>query len=100
MIFLKKKEWDIINAILKKYPYSFYLFRSRAKGTQRPLSDIDLGYRDIPSRTIAIIEGEFEESDLPFKVDLVDLNHCSPEFLQHIQKDLILLKENALINHE
>jgi len=91
MIFLSPKEQEIVKNILAKYPYNFFVFGSRVKGTHRQFSDLDLGYRAIPERIIALIEGDFEESDLPIKVDFVNLDRCSPEFLKYIEKDLIPL---------
>jgi predicted nucleotidyltransferase len=42
MIFLEKKHFEIIKNILDNYPYDFYVFGSRVKGTHRKLSDLDL----------------------------------------------------------
>lgn len=88
MIFLSPKEYEIVDTILKKYPYQFFVFGSRVKGTHRQFSDLDLAYKGVPESIIAQIEGEFEESDLPITVDLVNLDRCSPDFLKHIQDDL------------
>ncbi|MCL5436349.1 MAG: nucleotidyltransferase domain-containing protein [Candidatus Dependentiae bacterium] len=89
MIGLAPKELAIVRAILSKYPYRFYAFGSRAKGTQRRFSDLDLCYKDaIPERVLAELDAAFEESDLPFKVDLINFSKISDDFKRLIEKDL------------
>ena len=84
----------IVETILKKYPYTFYAFGSRVKGTQRPLSDLDICFmEDIPWNIRAHIDEDFEESDLPFKVDVVDWNMCDEKFRAQIAPDLTLIKK-------
>lgn len=48
------------------------LIGSRAKGTAGKLSDLDLCYQEeIPWNVLSHIREDFENSNLPFKVDLV-----------------------------
>lgn len=90
MIHTEERHWKIIQGILKQYPYQFYGFGSRIKGTQKPLSDLDLVYIDpIPSHVISALEEDFSESDLPYFVDIVDWNSCSPEFQKLIKKEMV-----------
>lgn len=96
MIYLESRHRKIVEAILKKYPYTFYVFGSRAKGTQKRLSDLDLCFFEpIPINIQSHIDGDFEESDLPFKVDVVDWQDCSDSFRQLIAKDCVPLQTNA-----
>lgn len=91
MIHLDPKHEQIIRTILKNYPYTFYAFGSRVKGTQRRFSDLDLLYtEEIPKQELSQLRGEFEESNLPFTIDLVDWKNCSPEFRKTIEKELLL----------
>jgi len=72
MLQLENRHQKIIQQILSKYPYQFYAYGSRAKGTARKLSDLDLCYQgEIPDAVAFQIEEEFKESDLPFFVELV-----------------------------
>jgi uncharacterized protein len=72
MLQLESKHQKIINKILRRYPYKFFAYGSRAKGTARKLSDLDLCYQDNLSDALVFqIEEEFKESDLPFLVELV-----------------------------
>ncbi len=89
-IHLQPKELQIVKDILNKYPYKFYAFGSRVTGKQKKFSDLDLCYKEqIPLAVVAEIEAGFAESDLPFKVDLVNWDNCSDDFRQLITKDLV-----------
>jgi uncharacterized protein len=49
MLQIENKHREIIHNILKKYPYKFYAYGSRVKGTARKYSDLDLCFQeDIP----------------------------------------------------
>ena len=93
MIHVEEKHLKILHKILSKYPYQFFAFGSRVKGTKKRFSDLDLCYKDsIPSVTLSKIEEEFEESNLPFKIDIVNWDHCSDDFRKLIEKDMIPLE--------
>jgi uncharacterized protein len=92
MLFMEPKHLVIVHNILSKYPYEFYAFGSRARGNPKKLSDLDICFFDnIPSNIVIQIEDDFEESDLPYKVDIVDWNKCSDDFRALIKKDLVLI---------
>ena len=94
MIHAEERHIKIITDILAKYPYTFYAFGSRIKGTEKKLSDLDLCFtEDIPWNIRAHIDEDFEESDLPFTVDIIDLNSCNDNFKKAIQKDLTCIQE-------
>lgn len=82
----------MVKQILGKYPYRFYAFGSRVKGTMRKFSDLDLCFKDAISLSeqSRILE-DFEESDLPFRVDLLDWNKIDERFRQYIADDLELI---------
>jgi len=93
MLFMEPKHLSIVKNILSKYPYSFYAFGSRARGNPKTLSDLDLCFFDnIPLNILAHIDEDFEESDLPYKVDIVDWNKCSDDFRELIKKDLVRIQ--------
>lgn len=73
MIQINSQDYQVLQKILSKYPYQFYAYGSRAKGTARKFSDLDLCYQEeIPQEIVCQIKGELEESDLPFFVELVN----------------------------
>lgn len=92
MLQLETKHQKIIRQILSKYPYHFYAYGSRAKGTARQLSDLDLCYQEnIPDAIAFQIEEEFKESDLPFVVELVAWKDMKPDFRELIKESLTLV---------
>ncbi len=95
MLFMEQRHLQIVEDILKKYPYTFYAFGSRTKGTQRRFSDLDLCFKEpIPFNVQGHIDEDFEESDLPFKVDLLNWNITAPKFREIIKKDLVLIQRS------
>ena len=90
---ITKQDYQILHRILKGYPYHFYAYGSRAKGNARRFSDLDLCYQEnIPSYKVVEIEGKLEESDLPFRVELVNWKNMRPVFQKMIKKDLVLIR--------
>lgn len=93
MILAEERHKKIIQDVLKKYPYTFYAFGSRATGIAKRFSDLDLCFfEDIPWNVKSQIEEDFEESNLPYTVDLVDWRKCDAEFQNMIKKDLTLIQ--------
>lgn len=94
MVYLSKNDLLLIKSILSKYPWQFYIFGSRVKGTQKKYSDLDICYKDfIDDVIISKIQEAFEESDLPFKVDLLNWNRCDADFQNSIEKDLVRVQD-------
>ncbi len=88
---LTDRDIQTINDILHKYPEVLlvHIFGSRAKGTSKPGSDIDLSImnRGTNSNTLHKLKNDFEESSLPYKVDLVDFHTLTnPYFAEHIKR--------------
>jgi type I restriction enzyme S subunit len=46
------------------------------------------------------LEEQFEESDLPFTVDIIDWDSISAAFKQHIQHDLVTIKRKTSLSCE
>lgn len=103
MINLKKNELDIVIGILKKHVPNFeiFVFGSRYKGNTHKHSDLDLAIKGpgkIDLLLMADIRDDFQNSDLSFRVDLVDFNGISSEFQNVILMNSTLLKINKIIN--
>ena len=65
------------------------VFGSRINGTAKPYSDLDLavvGQKALDWRILAKLKEAFQESELPFRVDLLDWNAISDEFRNVIEK--------------
>ncbi len=65
-----------------------YLYGSRARGTNREYSDIDLAIdTGKPQINIGEARAIFEASHIPYKIDIVDLQSASPKLREMILKD-------------
>jgi predicted nucleotidyltransferase len=99
MISIEDRHLKILQNIFSSYPYEFYLFGSRLKGTAKKFSDLDLFYKDpIPDRILLALEEDLEDSDLPYKVDIVDYRACNPEFQKILQESFTPL--STLLSHK
>jgi predicted nucleotidyltransferase len=70
------------------------MFGSRARGTPKPYSDLDLvimGDAPTPLTMLGQLQEAFANSDLPWRVDVVDWASTSPEFQRHIQASCLPL---------
>ena len=91
MIEVTAEQLEIVLALLSKYiPDSeVRVFGSRFNGTAKPYSDLDLavvGQNTLDWRILAELKEAFQESELPFRVDLLDWNAISDEFRKVIEK--------------
>jgi predicted nucleotidyltransferase len=71
-------------------------FGSRVTGTAKTYSDLDLaivGEHRLPLDLLYCLKEVFEESDLPFRVDLLDWQTISPEFRKVIEKRYEVIHE-------
>jgi len=90
LIQLEPKHLTIVKEIIKKYEVNVYVFGSRVKNSAKPLSDLDLCLKNnYDKSTIRKLQDAFEESDLPFKVDIVVWSELSDGFKNHIESDLV-----------
>ncbi len=73
-------------------------FGSRVSGSPKDYSDLDLalvGAAKLESSVIANLREAFEESDIPFRVDILDWHAISKEF-----QKVILAKYEVLAPHK
>jgi len=94
---IKPDEWDIVINILQKYvpTYEVWVFGSRAKGTAKPYSDLDLCIiteKPLPLSVISSLCYDFSESDLPWKVDVVEWANIDKVFKNIIEKDRVVVQ--------
>ena len=88
---LTERDTQTLFGILNQFQEveSVYLYGSRAKGTYKLGSDIDLAIMNegVSEKTIRAIKAEMEDSSLPYFVDITNfptLNH--KELAEHIQR--------------
>jgi type I restriction enzyme S subunit len=80
-----------------------WVFGSRAKNTARPTSDLDLAIdagRPLTREESGALQDAFEESDLPYSVDVVDLHAVTPSFLAIIDRDKVMFTPPKDSAHE
>lgn len=95
---LDKSKTNLIKEIISKHldleKCSVFIFGSRARGTSRKFSDVDIGIESsegISDSTLIKIEEDLENSDLPFTVDVVDFSKVSDKFKKFSKKTTISL---------
>jgi type I restriction enzyme S subunit len=97
---LRPDHWAIVRDILAaEIPERAVLaFGSRARWTAKAHSDLDLailGDGPQPLDRMAALREAFEDSDLPFKVDLVDLHGVEARFREAIRREAVTVQQGA-----
>jgi len=95
---LKPEHLAIVQAILREHlpdNATVWVFGSRATGRARRGSDLDLAIdigQPLPSNTESSLQFAFEDSDLPWTVDLVDMHSLQAGiFRQNVERDRVVL---------
>jgi type I restriction enzyme S subunit len=96
-IAIRPGDWQIVRAILQQWipSHEVWAFGSRVKGTAKPFSDLDLaviGDTPLASDVFAALSEAFSESDLPWKVDIVDWARTGEAFRAIIARDKVVLQ--------
>lgn len=84
--------YNLVIMPLKKEGATVWCFGSRARGDNKPFSDVDLMIESSKNidALLGKIKEDLEESYLPYKVDIALLSKFSKEYLSHFEKDKIL----------
>ena len=75
-----------------------WVFGSRATWATKDSSDLDLaleGDGEIPPRSLSALEAAFEDSDLPYAVDVVDVNRIGRRFRRIVEQQRVGLPQSA-----
>lgn len=83
------KEEKIIKDILEKYPYEFYYYGSRVKGGYTKASDLDILMKGGDYGIIERIKLEFNNSYIPYIVNISRYEDMDEHFYKLIEKDLV-----------
>lgn len=96
---IKSREMTQIQKILREFLDSktvrVYVFGSRAGNRARPESDLDIllrGTSEIPYSTLTQLKEAFEESDIPYKIDVLDYFSVSDRFRKKIESQKKILR--------
>ena len=94
---MDEKYLSEVKKIIAKYidpeQNTVFVFGSRALGTASKFSDYDIGIEGmkLSPTTYFDLESEFEESDIPYTVDIVDFNNVSENFRRVAKTKIIPL---------
>jgi predicted nucleotidyltransferase len=85
-----------VKLILKKHGHGVEVrvFGSRVSDKCKNYSDLDLALvsrNKIPRERLIELKEAFQESDLPFRVDVMDWNRLTPEFQKIIARKYVVL---------
>jgi type I restriction enzyme, S subunit len=94
---IRPELWEIVRDILRKHvpQYEVWAFGSRIKGTTKPYSDLDLAIisdAPLPLKVRAGLADDFSDSDLPWRVDVVDWATTSTTFRKIIEQDKVVVQ--------
>lgn len=100
LIDIRPNQWAIVRDILQKHvaQYEVWAFGSRAKWSAKPYSDLDLAVitnRPLPLAVSAALVDDFSESDLPWKVDMVDWATTSEAFRKVIEREKVVVRKGS-----
>ena len=92
---VNEKEEAIIKSILGDYPYEFYYYGSRVKGDYTKSSDLDILLKstvEVPYSVIDDIELKFNESLVPYIVNISQSANMDEHFYNLIKDDLVKIE--------
>lgn len=90
--------WEIVRGILQNHvpQHAVWAFGSRARWTAKPHSDLDLAVISAAPLSLdvsAALANAFAESDLPWRVDVVDWATTSDSFRKIIERDKVVVQD-------
>jgi putative type I restriction modification system, specificity protein len=93
----------VVQAVLQKNMplHTVWAFGSRVKGTAKPYSDLDLavvGNTPLSWAELVGLADDFSNSDLPWKVDIVDWANTSEAFRKIISAGKIEIQRSSESN--
>lgn len=97
MLDLEPRHLGLLLPILGKHVPGarVWAFGSRVKGTAKQFSDLDIAIDaggPLGMAALALLEQDLADSDLPIKVDVVDLAAVTPAFRAMVEARRVLLR--------
>ena len=97
LIDLHPDHWAIVREILQRNvpQYEVWAFGSRATRTAKKFSDLDLAIitdQPLSLDVSASLRNDFSESDLPWKVDVLDWAATNESFRKIIARDKVVIQ--------
>ena len=95
---LEQKYLEELNLIVRAHvdtrTWRPVIFGSRARGTAQRFSDVDLGFigsQPLPWKVKTALWEALDDSNIPYVVDIVDLQSASPELRELAEKEMVQL---------
>jgi len=100
---IKPSELEIVRGILNRHVpgREVWAFGSRAQGVAKAFSDLDLailGNHPLDLSILAELADDFSESNLPFKVDIIDWATTGERFRKIIDAKRIVVQPPSRMN--
>lgn len=97
---VRPEHWAIVRDILRQHVprHEVWAFGSRARNAAKRYSDLDLAVITEAPLSLdvgAALAEAFSESDLPWRVDVVDWATTSPGFRSIIARDKVIIQRPA-----
>jgi len=97
VIDIRPADLETVREILRRHVpgYEVLAFGSRVRWTARDYSDLDLAIRSdkpIPSKIISAIKEELSESNLPMRVDVLDMASVDEKFRRIIEEEYAVVQ--------
>ncbi len=100
---LTPEQQNNLRELLKRYlpGTEVWAYGSRAKGTAKSWSDLDLvAFASSEQKNaVAELREAFEESDLPFRVDLFIWKEVPGSFKENIRKERVVLQKKEVLGY-
>ncbi len=98
MIKISKEQFGIVCQVLDTFlpGREIMVFGSRTTNTAKHYSDLDIvimGTDKVNFQTLALLKDAFSESNLPFRVDVLQWCRINPEFKKVIQPQLQAIRK-------
>jgi len=90
---IKQKIIAVISALIPDA--KIYLFGSRARGTNVERADIDIALdagRPLPQRDVDEVKSMFRESNIMYKIDVVDFHQINEAMKEEILRERVAWK--------
>lgn len=85
---------DMARDVFKGENVTVILFGSRGRGDHLETSDMDVGIlprKEMDESKVALLQEKIKTSNIPYKVDVVDLSRASKEFVDKVLKEGLLI---------
>jgi predicted nucleotidyltransferase len=97
MLDLSERELAIVQGIVRKHVprVAVWAFGSRVKGDARRYSDLDhavIAHTPLPLAVRGALQDDFAESDLPFRVDVLDWATTGEAFRRVIEQNKTIVQ--------